>query len=105
MDDGDTDAAEATSLYDKLEQRIAPLYAKPASWARMQQHCIAINGSFFNTDRMLGQYFANAYFPQAPASEETIAGELTEGESSSKSPDATPFAVIPTRQAAEPALV
>jgi starch phosphorylase len=30
----------------------------------MQQHCIGINGSFFNTHRMLGQYFANAYFPQ-----------------------------------------
>ena len=30
----------------------------------MQQHCIGINGSFFNTHRMLGQYFYNAYFPQ-----------------------------------------
>jgi hypothetical protein len=30
----------------------------------MQQHCIGINGSFFNTHRMLGQYFFNAYFPQ-----------------------------------------
>ena len=29
----------------------------------MQQHCIAMNGTFFNTHRMLGQYFANAYFP------------------------------------------
>jgi starch phosphorylase len=71
IDDGDTDAAEATSLYDKLEQRIAPLYSKPNAWARMQQHCIAMNGSFFNTDRMLGQYFANAYFPQAPAADAT----------------------------------
>ncbi len=32
----------------------------------MQRHCIAINGTFFNTHRMLGQYFANAYFPQTP---------------------------------------
>ena len=24
-----------------------------------------MNGTFFNTHRMLGQYFANAYFPQA----------------------------------------
>jgi hypothetical protein len=30
----------------------------------MQQHCIGINGTFFNTHRMLGQYFSNAYFPQ-----------------------------------------
>jgi starch phosphorylase len=25
-------------------------------------HCIALNGSFFNTHRMLQQYVANAYF-------------------------------------------
>ena len=75
IDDGDNDAAEAASLYDKLEQRIAPLYSRPNAWARMQQHCIAMNGSFFNTDRMLGQYFANAYFPQAPVTDETAAAE------------------------------
>ena len=54
IDDGDTDSAEATSLYDKLEQRIAPAYAKPNAWARIQQHSIAMNGSFFNTDRNAG---------------------------------------------------
>ena len=75
IDDGDTDAAEAGSLYDKLEGRIAPMFARPNAWARMQQHCIAMNGSFFNTDRMLGQYFANAYFPQAPVIEATPADE------------------------------
>ena len=75
IDDGDTDAAEATSLYEKLEQKIAPMYSRPNAWARMQQNCIAMNGSFFNTDRMLGQYFANAYYPQAPVSDETPATE------------------------------
>jgi hypothetical protein len=30
----------------------------------MQQHCIGINGTFFNTHRMLAQYYSNAYFPQ-----------------------------------------
>ena len=75
IDDADTDALEAASLYDKLENRIAPMYARPNAWARMQQHCIAMNGSFFNTDRMLGQYFANAYFPQAPTTDESPAGE------------------------------
>ena len=29
----------------------------------MQQHCIAMNGTFFNTHRMLAQYFSNAYLP------------------------------------------
>jgi starch phosphorylase len=76
IDDGETDEAEAANLYDKLEHRIAPLYGRPLSWARMQQHCIAMNGSFFNTDRMLGQYFANAYFPQAPTSDETVDAEV-----------------------------
>jgi len=75
IEDGETEEAEAASLYEKLEQRIAPLYGRPQAWARMQQHCIAMNGSFFNTDRMLGQYFANAYFPQAPTAEETEAAE------------------------------
>ncbi len=63
-------------LYDKLEQRIAPMYGRPNAWARMQQHCIAMNGSFFNTDRMLAQYFANAYFPNSPTTDENAASEL-----------------------------
>jgi starch phosphorylase len=65
--DCDDELQEADALYNKLEDAIAPLYARPAGWARMQQHCIALNGTFFNTHRMLGQYFANAYFPQSAA--------------------------------------
>ena len=64
IDDADDEDGEAASLYDKLENKIAPLYARPNAWARVQQHCIGVNGTFFNTDRMLGQYFNNAYFPQ-----------------------------------------
>jgi len=60
----DSEDAEAASLYDKLENSIAPLYQRPSAWARMQQHCIGVNGIFFNTHRMLAQYFNNAYFPQ-----------------------------------------
>jgi glycogen phosphorylase len=66
IEDGETEAAEAASLYEKLERSIAPLFAQPAAWAKMQQHCVAINGSFFNTHRMLHQYVTNAYFPQMP---------------------------------------
>ncbi len=66
IEDGEDEAAEASSLYDKLEHSIAPLYANPSAWAQLQQHCIAINGSFFNTHRMLAQYFGNAYFPPPP---------------------------------------
>lgn len=64
IDDADDEDGEAASLYEKLENKIAPLYGRPNAWARMQQHCIGINGAFFNTHRMLGQYFYNAYFPQ-----------------------------------------
>ncbi len=64
IEDAQTEAMEAESLYNKLEKGIAPLFSKPTAWARMQQHCIAINGTFFNTHRMLRQYFSNAYFPQ-----------------------------------------
>ncbi len=66
IEDGETEAAEAASLYDKLEHSIAPMYKDPTAWAAMQRHCVAMNGSFFNTHRMLAQYFTNAYFPQTP---------------------------------------
>ena len=74
IDDAEDEAGEAASLYDKLENKIAPLYARPNAWARMQQHCIGVNGSFFNTHRMLGEYFTNAYFPHV--SEEQAVPEL-----------------------------
>jgi starch phosphorylase len=59
------EGAEAEALYDKLEKSIAPLFADKAGWATMRRHCIGMNGSFFNTHRMLGQYVSNAYFPLA----------------------------------------
>lgn len=63
--DLDNEAAEADCLYGKLENAVAPMYANKAAWAEMQRHCIAMNGTFFNTHRMVGQYVANAYYPQA----------------------------------------
>jgi starch phosphorylase len=65
IDDANDEAIEAGFLYSKLENAVAPLFGSRKAWARMQQHCIAINGNFFNTHRMLGQYIANAYFPLA----------------------------------------
>jgi starch phosphorylase len=61
--DLDNEADEADALYTKLEHSIAPLFADQAAWAEMRRHCIGMNGSFFNTNRMLAQYIANAYFP------------------------------------------
>ena len=63
--DRDDEAAEADELYTQLETAIGPLFADRTAWSHMMQHCIAINGTFFNTHRMLGQYVSNAYFPQA----------------------------------------
>ncbi len=53
---------DAVSLYDKLEGVIVPLYYKQRDrFIDVMAHCIAINGSFFNTQRMLLQYVLNAY--------------------------------------------
>ena len=64
IEDGDSDAEEATSLYKKLENAVVPLYLDaPARWARLMAHTIAFNGSFFNTNRMVKQYTRNSYYP------------------------------------------
>lgn len=56
-------ALDATSLYDKLEQVIVPLfYNNREQFISMMSHSIAINGSFFNTHRMMQEYVLNAYF-------------------------------------------
>lgn len=58
-------AAEIASLYEKLERQIIPMfYRHPDSYAEVMRSAIAVNGSFFNTQRMLEQYKANAYFPE-----------------------------------------
>lgn len=58
-------AVEAASLYDKLEQVILPLYyGNPTGFAEIMRNSIALNGSFFNTQRMVLQYADNAYFPK-----------------------------------------
>jgi hypothetical protein len=61
----DDEAPRLIPSTSKLEHSIAPCFADKACWAELRRHCIAMNGSFFNTHRMLGQYVANAYFPLA----------------------------------------
>jgi starch phosphorylase len=54
---------DAASLYDKLEQTIVPMfYNNRDQFISMMSHSIAINGSFFNTHRMMQEYVLNAYF-------------------------------------------
>jgi starch phosphorylase len=55
---------ERTSLYHKLESVIVPMYyGRRFAYAEVMRSAIAVNGSFFNTHRMLDQYVNNAYFP------------------------------------------
>ena len=54
---------DASSLYDKLEQVIIPLfYHNRDRFIDVMLHSIALNGSFFNTHRMIQQYVLKAYF-------------------------------------------
>ena len=54
---------DASSLYDKLEQAVVPLFCQERDrFIDVMRHCIALNGSFFNTQRMVQQYVLKAYF-------------------------------------------
>lgn len=53
---------EVASLYSKLETVILPLfYNDRKNYLEIMRHAIAINGSFFNTQRMVQQYVTDAY--------------------------------------------
>ena len=55
---------DAQDMYLKLERVILPLfYGLPFAYAEVMRSAIALNGSFFNTQRMVEQYVRNAYFP------------------------------------------
>ncbi|MEO8564174.1 MAG: alpha-glucan family phosphorylase [bacterium] len=55
---------DAVDLYIKLERVILPLfYGLPFAYAEVMRSAISLNGSFFNTQRMVRQYVHNAYFP------------------------------------------
>ncbi len=54
---------DSEDLYTKLEYVILPkFYGERDSWIEVMRHSIAMNGSFFNTHRMVEQYVSNAYF-------------------------------------------
>lgn len=51
------------SLYDKLERVVVPLFYRDRErFIDVMRHAIALNGSFFNTQRMVLQYVTKAYF-------------------------------------------
>ncbi len=75
--ESDEVAEEAESLYQKLESEILPIYYRyPEKWSEIMRMSLAINGSFFNTHRMLYQYVTNAYFPGSAQSRPKAIPEL-----------------------------
>ncbi|MGA3176487.1 MAG: alpha-glucan family phosphorylase [Candidatus Acidiferrum sp.] len=53
---------DAESLYTKFESVILPMYYEERTrYLEVMRHAIAINGSFFNTQRMVQQYITDAY--------------------------------------------
>ena len=64
QNDNTADSAAADSLYNRLEQDILPMYNQhPDKYTDVMRHAIAINAAFFNTQRMVQEYTANAYLP------------------------------------------
>ena len=54
---------DAAALYDKLEHAVIPLfYQERDRFIDVMRHAIALNGSFFNTQRMMQEYVLKAYF-------------------------------------------
>jgi starch phosphorylase len=61
--DEDSTAYDSAALYHKLEQVVIPLYYRDRDrFVDVMRHAIALNGSFFNTQRMMLQYVLKAYF-------------------------------------------
>lgn len=72
--DGDPaarDAADATSLYERIESEIAPLYydrdidGVPRGWVSVMKQAIRTGGSNFTARRMLKEYVERYYIPAA----------------------------------------
>jgi starch phosphorylase len=56
------DAMDAAALYEKLETAIVPcFYRESDRFAHIMRSAIALNASFFNTQRMLMEYLYEAY--------------------------------------------
>ncbi len=69
-------ARDAGDLYLKLERTILPMfYGQPYQFAEVMRNSIALNGSYFNTQRMVTQYARDAYFPpgRAPVADPALA--------------------------------
>jgi len=58
----DTSGRDALALYDKLQNVVLPMfYRDRPQYLRIMLFALALNGSFFNTQRMLQEYLLKAY--------------------------------------------
>jgi starch phosphorylase len=56
------DACHAAALYGKLEEKVLPCFYKDRErFIEIMRHAVALNGAFFNTQRMVAQYLHDAY--------------------------------------------
>ncbi|MDP3936848.1 MAG: alpha-glucan family phosphorylase [Deltaproteobacteria bacterium] len=59
----DESERDAEYLYRKLENLVVPLYYQDReAFVDVMRHAMAINGSFFHTQRMVAEYVLKAYF-------------------------------------------
>jgi starch phosphorylase len=59
----DEEGFDAQALYNKLETIVLPMFYRDQDrYIDVMRHAIALNGSFFNTERMVDQYVRKAYF-------------------------------------------
>ena len=59
----DRSACDAAALYEKLDQVVIPLFYRDRNrFIDVMRHAIALNGSFFHTQRMVLQYVVKAFF-------------------------------------------
>ncbi|HEX9772357.1 MAG TPA: alpha-glucan family phosphorylase, partial [Steroidobacteraceae bacterium] len=62
LPDEEVDRIHASSLFERLDQTILPMfYQDRRAFTKIMRHAIALNGSFFNTHRMLHEYTVKAY--------------------------------------------
>jgi starch phosphorylase len=55
-------AHDARNLYQKLDEVILPMFHKDHDrYVGIMRHAIAINGVYFNTQRMVQEYVVRAY--------------------------------------------
>lgn len=57
----DEDEVDSKSIYRKLDHIISMYENERQAWLKVMKNCIALNGSYFNTERMVKEYAAEAY--------------------------------------------